>query len=686
MPVSFKRLLVIGALAALASGSGLAYLASLRLQGPVAELEGVSFLNVAVGTSIGTAYLALRSLPEFERRAGAFGSRAKRPSQVLCMGLFPAALILCLLTGDVAVAVALPSLFLISVISARGFRLGLPDIRTAGGNASDDMIVGFVTNHPRLKRLAERRVPRISELLSRAGKVGNPYAMAARSLMTSAIILPPAWAAALCLGLWVNPAFAFLTLSPILFYFVVEIRLRDEIAQRREGVEKELPFFSILVNVLGSAGEPLYAILLGLTTSDLFRRIRMEALLVRRDVEVFGIDPNASLEALASNHPSRKFSSFLFGYTSKVRSGGDLPAYLTGESGSLLRELEEGWTRYAGRAGMIGSSMITVFGVIPLLLMVVGIFSPNVSVLGLTVFTAVCVPVFTVMLVYVAGRMQPVGEQALHGNLMRSVAVSLPGLGIGVLDGQVWVAAASALFVFLVVYGTSVREQRKEMREVDEALPNFMKDVLEYKRQEYDLTKSLVSIAAHNRYTPSFDRVLAQAASQLKSGTPFDELTADPKTRLGRMAFFVLGQMSRSGGGTVETVYQLSAYTEKVVEMKRATQAEMRPYMILAYASPVLLAFGISFVQAVLQSFSGAVRPGIADVRSASLLVGAMPPVLLEVSNMLIVVSAAALGVIGAKMTDFTVRNTLKASANVVIAVLATYAMSVVGLASLFHL
>ena len=152
------------------------------------------------------------------------------------------------------------------------------------------------------------------------------------------------------------------------------------------------------------------------------------------------------------------------------------------------------------------------------------------------------------------------------------------------------------------------------------------------------------------------------------------------------MAFFVLGQMSHSGGGTVETVYQLSAYTSKVVEMKRATQAEMRPYMVLAYASPVLLAFGVSFVEAILQSFSSAVRPGLAGFRPSGLLVGTMPQAMLDVSNLLIVVSAAALGIIGAKMTDFTVRNTLKASANVVIAVVATYAMPVIGLSSIFHL
>jgi flagellar protein FlaJ len=682
-----QRLTLLAALAFSAMACVYAYL-RLPLQADIlGELEGTVLLNTAVGSAIGAAYVALRSAASPEKRVRWAASRMVAPVRVVAVLLFPMALVLYVTTRTAGLAAALPILLSMAVLSARGLKLRHPEARGfLRSNASEDKVVGFVTKRARLRRLAEYRAARIATLLSKAGEVGNPYALSARSLAASIIALPVAGTAALALSFLVSPAFVALALFPLLPYFAVEVRLRDRISQRREGVDKELPFFSILVNVLGSAGEPLYAILVGITGSGVFRAIQKEALLVKRDVAVFGVDPSASLEALASNHPSRKFSSFLYGYTSKVRSGGDIPTYLAGESGSLLRELEDGWTRYASRAGMIGSSMITVFGVVPLLLMVVGIFSPNISVLGLTVFTGVCVPLFTVLLVYVAGRMQPVGEQALEGNLARSLLLSLPGLGVAALTRQVWMAAASALFVFLVVYGISVREQRVEMHEIDEALPEFMKDVLEYKRQEYDLTRSLVSIAAHNKYNPSFDRVLARAAVQLKSGTPVDELAVDPKTRLAKMAFFVLGQMGHSGGGTVETVYQLSAYTGKVVEMKRATQAEMRPYMLLAYASPVLLAFGVSFVEAVLQSFSSAVKPGLSNLRPSGLLVGTMPPAMLEVSNLLIVVSAAALGVIGAKMTDFTVRNTLKASANVVVAVTATYAMSVAGLASLFHL
>ena len=550
---------------------------------------------------------------------------------------------------------------------------------------TEDRLVRFVTARGRLKKLAEFRAKRFSLLLSQAGVIGNPYTMAARSITNAIITAAALVPAAASLSLLVWRPLALLVAIPALVYVYPEVRLRNKRGERQEGVERELPFFSILVNVLGSAGVPLYTIFKDVAETRIFRAIRGEALLVKRDVEVFGMDPNESFERLASYHPSKKFSTLLYGYTAKVRSGGDIPSYLTSESGSLLRGLEESWTMYAGRAGIIGSLMVTVFGVLPLLLLVLGIFSPATAVVGLTAFAIIGVPIFTILLVFMAGRMQPVGEEPLTGAPVRSLLLSLPGLALGLLTGELWLGAASMLFLFFTVYGYSVMEQRREAKEIDEALPEFMKDVMEFKRQEYDLNRAVLAIAAHDRYTPSFDRLLSRVAAQLKTGTPLDEVSVDPRTRLGRMTFFILGQMSRSGGGTIDTVYQLTAYTTKVVEMKRNTQAEMRPYMMLSYIAPLLLAFGITFIGAVLTSFSSRVRPGLAAAHLGSLSIGTIPPQLFQVSDLLIVVSAAALGIIGAKMTDFTVKNTLRASANVVIAVVATYTLTALNLASLFH-
>jgi archaeal flagellar protein FlaJ len=685
---SLRRLVSLFMVALFGFVTFIAYLLLPTSSSLLGQAEGALLLSASLGAVTGLLYSVTKG-HGFLKRASAHTIiyDLRLPSAVAGLALAGWLFYQFRATGLPLYLIPIPSILVFSLLSLRGvypFK-GTTKAPTLE-RLSEDRLVRFITGKDRLKKLAEYRSQRFSSLLSESGEIGNPYNLAARSIASSlvaaAVIIP----ASLVLSVLLWLPLILIAMIPAVLYVYPEVKLRAKASERREGVERELPFFSILVNVLGSAGVSLYSIFNGIIDTKIFVYIRREALLVRRDVTIFGSDPNQSFERLASYHPSRKFSSFLYGYTAKVRSGGDIPAYFMGESGSLLRELEESWARYAGRAGIVGSMMITLFGVIPLMLVVVGVFSPATSMTGLLAFTGVGVPIFTVLLVTMAGRMQPVGEEPLMGNAKRSLLVSLPGLGLGLATGQIWVAATSVLLLFATIYGLSVLDQRREMREIDEALPEFMKDIMEFRRQEYDLNRSILSIAAHDRYTPSFNRILAKVATELKTGTPIDELSVDPKSRLARMVFFVLGQMGRSGGGTVETVYQLTTYTERVVEMKRNTRAEMRPYLLLSYVSPVLLAFGVSFLGGVLSGLGSAARPGLTSLNAAGLGFGSVPPELTQVSNLLVVVSAAALGLIGAKMTDFTVKNTLRASVSMVVAVGALLVMSSLNFASLFHI
>ena len=527
-----------------------------------------------------------------------------------------------------------------------------------------------------IQRLTAWQSARLAALLKRAGMTGNPLVMAGTSVrrfLYAVCVAVPLGALGWAIA---SPWLALVCAMPVVILMAPELRLRDEVARRREGVESELPFFSVLVGVLGGAGVPLYLVLRDLSAANVFPSMRREALLVKRDVEIFGMNAIDSLERVASVHPSKKFAGFVVGYTSKVRSGGDVPLYLSAESGSLLRELEEGWVRYVARIGIVGSMMITVFGVVPLLLMVVGVFSPGFSIFGLVVFTGVGVPLFTLCLLYLAGRMQPAREEVSGGSALKSALLALPFAAVGPLSGSAWLGAAGVLLVFFVVYGVSVRRRLKENRAEEEGLSMFLRDLLEFRRQDYDLARAVIAIEAQGGYDPVFRRVLSRVATKLKAGVPIDEVRVETRSSLGKLAFLLLGEMSRSGGGSVDTVFQLSSFTDRMIEMRSNARSEMKPYLVMSYVSPLLLAFGVTFVGGVLSSFGSSVRPGLSNLHLSGLQVGAVPQGLSEVSDLLIVVSAASLGLIGAKITDLTVRNTLRASLNVAIAVAAIVVMA----------
>jgi hypothetical protein len=360
-----------------------------------------------------------------------------------------------------------------------------------------------------------------------------------------------------------------------------------------------------------------------------------------------------------------------------------VPSYLVGQSGSLLRDLEEEWARYSSRVGIIGSMMITVFGVVPLLLMVVGVFSPGFSVVGLVLFAGVGVPVFTVGLLYMAGRMQPARGDGVHGRVGVAAALAPAGALVWLATGLAWSGVATSLLIFFTAYGLSVREQMVERKAFDEGLSRFLQDLLEYKRQEYDLARAIVAIGATGRYNGHFARFLSKVTSQLKAGVPLDEVKVKCGSSLGRISFLLLGEMTRSGGGTVDTVYQISSFAGRLNGLRESVGAEMKPYLILSYVSPLLLAFGVTFVQGLLSSFGSRLAPGVMAFHASGVQLGALPQGFGEVSDLLIVVSAASLGLIGAKITDFTMRNTLRASVNVILAVAGVTLMGALGSHSL---
>ena len=420
---------------------------------------------------------------------------------------------------------------------------------------------------PLVVRAASGRSARLEKLLAASGELGYPSAIAARSLAVSVVLLALLGPLALVLAatLWVP--LGLISLIPLAAYLLPEMRLRDKAAQRREGVEAELPFFSILANVLGGAGVSLYSVFESVSEAEIFGSMKSESLMVRRDVKVFGVDPTSAFERIASVHPSQKFSNFLLGYASKARSGGDLPNYLLGESGILLRELEEKWARYTARVGVVGSLMVTVFGVVPLLLLVVGFFSPAASVFVLALFAFAGMPFLAAALVFMAGRMQPMGEGELAGRGREAAALLFAALVIGFLLHLTWIALAAGLCASFGLYGWSVKKQRVRMRQIDDSLPMLLKDLMEFKRQEYDLGRSVLAIGASARYGPALDQVVGGLTGQLKMGVPLAEAKSEPGTKMSRVVFFVLAQMGHSGGGSVDTLFQLAQYTTKVTEM-----------------------------------------------------------------------------------------------------------------------
>ena len=102
---------------------------------------------------------------------------------------------------------------------------------------------------------------------------------------------------------------------PVIVFTINRYELRSPIHQRKNGVEKELLFFSIFCDIMDNTQSKIYHIFEIIIHDDsgLFPCIRKEGIILQRDVIAFGDSSLHALRNLANIHPSKTFSEFIQG-------------------------------------------------------------------------------------------------------------------------------------------------------------------------------------------------------------------------------------------------------------------------------------------------------------------------------------------------------------------------------------
>ena len=208
--------------------------------------------------------------------------------------------------------------------------------------------------------------------------------------------------------------------------------------------------------------------------------------------------------------------------------------------------------------------------------------------------------------------------------------------------------------------------QIREINSIEKALPQFLRDVTEFRKMGYDITKAIIRIAEENTYNPIFDSILDAVAKQLSLGVRMSEVSVPTRSWLARMCFFLLAQVVESGGGTAKCLETLTNFTNHVVRIKRETRASMRLYQFLSLFTPIGLSFITALMFTLLSAFSATLITGA----EASLLgeIARIPQALIEQCYLLVMVASVCVAMLSAKAVDLTAKNTLWITVNLAIA------------------
>jgi flagellar protein FlaJ len=125
-------------------------------------------------------------------------------------------------------------------------------------------------------------------------------------------------------------------------------------------LEDGLPFTAGYMAVLAGAGVPPDSIFRSLAQVDASLAVSDEARTVVRDVELFGFDIIAALEAASDRTPSERFKEFLEGFIATAHSGGDLVRHLRDRSREYMKLKRLALRRFSDSLAVLSEFYVTI--------------------------------------------------------------------------------------------------------------------------------------------------------------------------------------------------------------------------------------------------------------------------------------------------------------------------------------
>lgn len=141
-------------------------------------------------------------------------------------------------------------------------------------------------------------------------------------------------------------------------------------ASRARDIDAKLPYALNYVATMASAGVTPGKIFDSLSQQDVYGEIANEAALIRRDLQVIGLDIVTSLSKALQRSPSVRWADLLQGAITTLTSGGDLKDYFLNKSEQYLLDNRQEQKSFMESLGVLAESFVTVVVAAPLFLLV----------------------------------------------------------------------------------------------------------------------------------------------------------------------------------------------------------------------------------------------------------------------------------------------------------------------------
>jgi len=455
---------------------------------------------------------------------------------------------------------------------------------------------------------------------------------------------------------------------PILPQTLFYAYLKNLVAKRSNGLRRELPYFTLYIATLQSAGIPLHISLYKIARSNIFKSVKKEAMIFLRDVRLLGKDPLSALDSLAKNCPYKQFQDILYGYTSIYKSGGDLVRYLHEKVRDYYKELEFQWKMFVERSMDLGEALTTFFTISMLIILLSSLILSKGFVPIIILLNSVILPIAFVLSLILIESIIP--ENTFHINVAKKYVIvsfiiaSIFFLLVNYMLNDYLFAIVAASSAFMLSYGIAFKLREKTLRDIENGLPALLRDLTEFRKLGFTPAQAIVRLVSSRKYNKGLNEYLNKVAMSIRAGLGFREI---PKTGswLFDYTMFILKEIEESGGGTPAILENLTQYVSDVMQFRREARSSLRLYEILAYTSPLILIFSLFLTLKLINLLA------LSEVTLLLTSLGmALEESIITMLKMTIVEASLILSLLTSKIIDFTLRNTLRASIVLLISLL----------------
>jgi flagellar protein FlaJ len=519
--------------------------------------------------------------------------------------------------------------------------------------------------------LLQRKInSEIEQEIRVSGKACNPRILANQSIaymIFSFFITVPI---SIVLGLFASPyLFLMLLVCPLWLYYP-KLKLWFIVSERKSSIDSEMAFFTLYAGVMQSIGQSLYNSIIDVLGRGIFPTIESEAKMLSRNVQVFGMDQITALNEHGYSHPNFYFKNLLLGYSSISKSGGNLSLYMERKSEEFFQKTQFKYANYKSQANIIGETMLILLTILPTMILVSSFMLAEDSVKVIMGLAFILIPGVTIFITLMIDLSQPRTRNIVNFNF-KSIFVSIFFSTVLLLLGQqLWFVIGVGVVAGAIFNFVSCLKQFREISCVDSVLPDFLRDITEYRKIGIPIPNAIIKVSEDRCYNKYFDGLLTVISGRLKHGISLSDIFDSVLIRswTAKTSFFVLGKIADSGGGTAQILEQITNFSTNINQIKKETLSSLSVISYFTFLSPIMITFTAKEMAGVLEKLNPALDQMVQGAFSIETMLVSTD--LIEAINILNVISAISLGLVISKLVYFSMKDTITLGMMVLISVL----------------